>query len=197
MATTQRSAGNRHLSTCTDQDKFDGGRRSWQERQQSHLAGPCRGRTRRSTSCGAEHWSISRWPPGERYKDNRGEWQERTEWHNLGGYQRIGEILRDYVQKGSRIFVEGELRTRCWDDRSRGRGSFVRKWLCARSAYCPTGLLEFCERSGAPRQWERFVPQEFNASARSRLRGCLLTEVRHENRWIWFVLTCAQDQSFV
>jgi single-strand DNA-binding protein len=37
----------------------------------------------------------------ERYKDNHGEWQERTEWHNLVGYQRTGEILRDYVRKGS------------------------------------------------------------------------------------------------
>ena len=57
----------------------------------------------------------------ERYKDNHGEWQERTEWHNLVGYQRIGEILRDYVQKGSRIFVEGELRTRSWEDRESGQ----------------------------------------------------------------------------
>ncbi len=58
------------------------------------------------------------------YKDNRGEWQERTEWHNLVGYQRIGEILRDYVRKGSRIFVEGELRTRSWEDRETGQRKF-------------------------------------------------------------------------
>jgi single-strand DNA-binding protein len=57
----------------------------------------------------------------ERYKDNRGEWQEHTEWHNLVGYQRIGEILRDYVQKGSRIYVEGVLRTRSWEDRESGQ----------------------------------------------------------------------------
>src|ERR1035441_3089597 len=48
----------------------------------------------------------------DRFKDSRGEWQERTEWHNLVGHQRIGEILRDYVKKGSRIYV----------DRERGRG---------------------------------------------------------------------------
>jgi single-strand DNA-binding protein len=57
----------------------------------------------------------------ERYKDNRGEWQEHTEWHNLVGYQRIGEILRDYVQKGSRLYVEGVLRTRSWEDRESGQ----------------------------------------------------------------------------
>jgi single-strand DNA-binding protein len=60
----------------------------------------------------------------ERFKDNRGEWQERTEWHSLVGYQRIGEILRDYVRKGSRIFVEGELRTRSWADRETGQQKF-------------------------------------------------------------------------
>ena len=60
----------------------------------------------------------------ERYKDHRGEWQERTEWHNLVAYQRIGEILRDYVRKGSRIFVEGELRTRSWEDRESGQKRF-------------------------------------------------------------------------
>ena len=53
-----------------------------------------------------------------------GEKKERTEWHNLVGYQRIGEILRDYVRKGSRIFVEGELRTRSWEDRETGQRKF-------------------------------------------------------------------------
>jgi len=57
----------------------------------------------------------------ERFKDSRGEWQERTEWHNLVGYQRTGEILRDYVRKGSRIYVEGTLRTRSWEDRESGQ----------------------------------------------------------------------------
>ena len=57
----------------------------------------------------------------ERFKDSRGEWQEHTEWHNLVGHQRIGEILRDYVRKGSRIYVEGALRTRSWEDRESGQ----------------------------------------------------------------------------
>jgi len=57
----------------------------------------------------------------DRFKDSRGEWQERTEWHNLVGHQRIGEILRDYVSKGSRIYVEGTLRTRSWEDRESGQ----------------------------------------------------------------------------
>src|ERR1035437_1993429 len=57
----------------------------------------------------------------ECFIDSRGEWQERTEWHNRVGHQRIGEILRDYVRKGSRIYVEGALRTRSWQDRESGQ----------------------------------------------------------------------------
>jgi single-strand DNA-binding protein len=60
----------------------------------------------------------------ERYKDNFGDWQERTEWHNLVGHHRVGEILRDYVTKGSRLYVEGSLRTRSWDDRESGQRKY-------------------------------------------------------------------------
>jgi single-strand DNA-binding protein len=60
----------------------------------------------------------------ERYKDSRGEWRDRTEWHNLVGYQRTGEILRDYVRKGSRIYIEGTLRTRSWEDRESGQSRY-------------------------------------------------------------------------
>jgi single-strand DNA-binding protein len=39
----------------------------------------------------------------ERYRDIHGDWQEHTEWHNLVGFQRTAEIMRDYVRKGSRL----------------------------------------------------------------------------------------------
>jgi len=57
----------------------------------------------------------------ERFKDKQGEWQERTEWHNLVAYARSAEILRDYVRKGSKLFVEGRLTTRSWDDKETGK----------------------------------------------------------------------------
>ena len=56
----------------------------------------------------------------ESFKDGRGEWQERVEWHNLVAFQRTAEIIRDYVRKGSRIFIEGKLRTHSWDDKQTG-----------------------------------------------------------------------------
>jgi single-strand DNA-binding protein len=57
----------------------------------------------------------------ERFKDKQGEWQERTEWHNLIAYARGAEILRDYVHKGSKLYVEGRLTTRSWDDKGSGK----------------------------------------------------------------------------
>ena len=46
---------------------------------------------------------------------------ERTEWHNLVGYARGAEILRDYVKKGSKLYVEGRITTRSWDDKETGK----------------------------------------------------------------------------
>jgi len=57
----------------------------------------------------------------DRYKDKQGEWQEQTEWHNLVAYARGAEIVRDYVRKGSKLYVEGKIKTRSWEDKDTGK----------------------------------------------------------------------------
>lgn len=57
----------------------------------------------------------------ERSKDGQGNWQDRTEWHNIVAYGRLAEIVRDYVKKGHKIFIEGRLTTRNWDDKDSGK----------------------------------------------------------------------------
>jgi len=57
----------------------------------------------------------------ERYKDAQGNWQDRTEWHNVVAYARLAEIIRDYVKKGHKLFIEGRLNTRNWDDKETGK----------------------------------------------------------------------------
>ena len=52
----------------------------------------------------------------ESFKAN-GNWRERTQWHTLVAFQRNAEILREYVRKGSKILVQGKLRTESWEDR--------------------------------------------------------------------------------
>lgn len=49
---------------------------------------------------------------------NTGERQERTEWHRLVIWSKLAEIAGQYLKKGSKIYVEGKLQTRSWDDQS-------------------------------------------------------------------------------
>lgn len=43
---------------------------------------------------------------------------ERTEWHNIVMFDEVAEIAEKYVRKGTRMLVEGKLRTRVWEDRN-------------------------------------------------------------------------------
>lgn len=53
----------------------------------------------------------------ETWKDkNTGEKQERTEWHRVVCFNRLGEIAGEYVRKGTKLYIEGSLRTRKWQD---------------------------------------------------------------------------------
>jgi single-strand DNA-binding protein len=54
----------------------------------------------------------------ESWKDkSSGAQQERTEWHSIALFGRLGEIAAEYLRKGSQVFVEGKLRTRKWQDK--------------------------------------------------------------------------------
>jgi single-strand DNA-binding protein len=55
----------------------------------------------------------------ESWKDKAsGAQQERTEWHSIALFGRLGEIAAEYLRKGSQVFVEGKLRTRKWQDKT-------------------------------------------------------------------------------
>ena len=47
-----------------------------------------------------------------------GEQQERTEWHRIVFFNRLGEIVGEYLRKGSKVYVEGRLQTRKWQDQN-------------------------------------------------------------------------------
>ncbi|RWX42922.1 single-strand DNA-binding protein [Candidatus Electrothrix aarhusensis] len=53
-----------------------------------------------------------------RWKDKEGQQQEETEWHKIVAWQRLGEICNEYLHKGSKVYVEGRLQTRKWQDQS-------------------------------------------------------------------------------
>lgn len=53
----------------------------------------------------------------EAWKDRAtGQLQEKTEWHRVVFFGRLAEIVRDYLKKGSKVYVEGRLQTRKWTD---------------------------------------------------------------------------------
>jgi len=60
----------------------------------------------------------------ERFKNKSGEWQDRTEWHNIVAWQKLAEIVGEYVSKGSKVYIEGKLRTSSWEDRRSGEQKY-------------------------------------------------------------------------
>lgn len=54
----------------------------------------------------------------ETYKDRQtGEKREQTEWHSIVAWRGLAEIVEKYLRKGSKVYVEGKLRTRQWQDK--------------------------------------------------------------------------------
>lgn len=60
----------------------------------------------------------------DRQKDQSGNWVDKTEWHNLVCFNRTAEIVRDYVKKGTQLFIEGKIQTRSWDDKESGQKKY-------------------------------------------------------------------------
>lgn len=62
----------------------------------------------------------------ESWKDKQsGETQERTEWHRVVFYTRLAEIAGEYLRKGSKVYIEGRLQTRKWQDKTSGQDRYM------------------------------------------------------------------------
>jgi single-strand DNA-binding protein len=62
----------------------------------------------------------------EQWKDKQSnENQERTEWHRVVFYNRLAEIAGEYLRKGSKIFIEGRLQTRKWQDKTTNQDRYT------------------------------------------------------------------------
>jgi single-strand DNA-binding protein len=60
----------------------------------------------------------------DRAKDASGAWVDRAEWHNLVCFDRLAETAKNYVKKGSSLFVEGKITNRSWDDKETGQKKY-------------------------------------------------------------------------
>jgi len=52
------------------------------------------------------------------WTDANGERQERTEWHRIVAWDRLAEICGEYLRKGSKVYIEGRIQTRTWEDQN-------------------------------------------------------------------------------
>ena len=61
----------------------------------------------------------------DRFKDKDGNWQDRTEWHNVTAWARTAEIAGEYLKKGNKVYIEGSLRTHSWDDKQTNQKKYM------------------------------------------------------------------------
>lgn len=88
----------------------------------------------------------------DRTKDQQGNWQDRTEWHNIVAYGRLAEIVRDYVKKGHKLFIEGRITTRNWDDKEHAGRKVYRTEIIVNDLSLLSGREEGSGAGGYSRQ---------------------------------------------
>ncbi len=89
----------------------------------------------------------------ESWKDRQtGQQQERTEWHRVTFNGRLAEIAAQYLRKGSKVYIEGSLRTRKWQDKNTGADRYSTD-IVARE-------LQMLDARGGDNQGSTFQPQQ-------------------------------------
>jgi len=87
----------------------------------------------------------------ERYKDKEGNWQDRTEWHNIVAWARLAEIVGEYLKKGRSCYVEGRLQTRSWDDKESGQKKYMTEIVAGDIVLLGGGGRDASEEGGKTR----------------------------------------------
>lgn len=85
----------------------------------------------RSTASGhpVGNFSIA---TNRRWKDQKGERQEQTEWHSVVVFGRQAEIAAEYLKSGNQVLVEGRIQTRSWEDQKTGETKYRTEVVCER-----------------------------------------------------------------
>ena len=61
----------------------------------------------------------------ESWKDQEGNMQERTEWHNIVAWKKLAEICGEWLKKGKKVYIEGRIQTRSYDDKNTGTKKYI------------------------------------------------------------------------
>jgi single-strand DNA-binding protein len=91
----------------------------------------------------------------ESYKDKQGQIVPRTEWHRVVLFNRLAEIAKEYLKKGSKVYIEGRLQTRKWQDQA-GQDKYTTEIVASEMQMLDS--KQDGQQSQAPRQQQR--PQQ-------------------------------------
>ena len=97
----------------------------------------------------------------ESYKDREGNMVERSEWHNIVAWGKAGEIIAQYMKKGSQIFVEGRLQSRKYEDKE-GQTRYVTEIVVSDFSFLDSGGARN-DGDGAPRPAAAAASRETNS----------------------------------
>jgi single-strand DNA-binding protein len=111
----------------------------------------------------------------ERYKDKSGEFQERTEWHNIVAWQRLAEIAGEYLKKGRSVYIEGRIQTRSWDDKTSGQKKYMTEIVANDLVLLGGGRGEGAEGSGGGKG-ARSAAAEPSAPPENPAQGAEITD---------------------
>jgi len=104
----------------------------------------------------------------ESWADKAGQKQERTEWHRVVVWGKLGELCNQYLAKGRQAFIEGSLQTRSWDDKS-GQKRYTTEIVAKTVQFIGGQASAGADRSasqgqGAPSYDSSMVNQEYDIS---------------------------------
>ena len=75
----------------------------------------------------------------ENYTDREGNRQERTEWHRVVLWARLAELAQQYLRKGRKVYVEGRIQTRSWDDAQSGQRRYTTEVVAREMVFLDSG----------------------------------------------------------
>ena len=106
----------------------------------------------------------------EQWKDRQtGDQQERTEWHTVVLFDKLGEIAGEYLRKGSQVYIEGSLRTRKWQDKD-GKDRYSTE-IVAREMQMLGGRASTPQQQG--HDWKRSEQRERERTAAENVREAM------------------------
>lgn len=98
---------------------------------------------------GGQRVASFRLATSERYKNKDGEVNELTEWHSCTAWGQQAELIEKYIGKGSRIYLEGKLRTRSYQDKS-GATRYATEVIVDRIEFCGGGARQESQPAAGP-----------------------------------------------